>query len=251
MIHNFTIDHQLNHRSIRKFKNQPLSADQLSTLLEVARQTSTSQFLQQVTIIRVTDPKKQAVIREVSTQPYVGANGELLMFIADLHRNELIRHHQGNFDDGRIEKTEMFLQAYEDAVLAGQNVLNAAERMGLGGVVLGSIQNEPAKIIKALNLPKHTFPALGLQIGVPDQEPQLKPRLPLDKIYFENEYHDIDPNSLKEYDQIVNTYYDLRDANRRIDTFTDQVNGKKLSGEPSIRDQIAPALHAQGLCLDL
>ena len=70
------------------------------------------------------------------------------------------------------KKTEMFLQAYEDAVLAVQNVLNAAESMGLGGVVLGSIQNEPAKIIKALNLPKHTFPALGLQIGVPDQEPQ-------------------------------------------------------------------------------
>lgn len=30
MIHNFTIDHQLNHRSIRKFKDQPLSADQLT-----------------------------------------------------------------------------------------------------------------------------------------------------------------------------------------------------------------------------
>ena len=104
MIRNFTIDHQLNHRTIRKFKDQPLTDEQLTTLFEVARQTASSQFLQQVTIIRVTDPKKQAVIREVSTQPYVGANGELLMFIADLHRNELIRHHQGNFDDGRIKK---------------------------------------------------------------------------------------------------------------------------------------------------
>ena len=38
------------------------------------------------------------------------------MFITDPHRNELIRHHQGNLDDRRIEKTEMFLQAYEDTV---------------------------------------------------------------------------------------------------------------------------------------
>lgn len=251
MLHNFTIDHQLNHRTIRKFKDQPLTEEQLTTLFEVARQTSSSEFIQQMTIIRVTDPQKRAAIRAVSTQPYVGAEGELLMFITDLHRNELIRHHQGNFDDRRIEKTEMFLQAYEDTVLAVQNVLNAAESMGLGGVILGSIQNEPAKIIKTLNMPKHTFPTLGLQLGVPDQKPQLKPRLPLDKIVFENEYQDIDPASLKDYDQIVNTYYDLRDANRRIDTFTDQVNGPKLNGTPQVRDQIAQVLHDQKLCLDL
>ena len=92
---------------------------------------------------------------------------------------------------------------------------------------------------------------MGLQLGVPDQKPQLKPRLPLDKIVFENEYQDIDPASLKDYDQIVNTYYDLRDANRRIDTFTDQVNGPKLNGTPQVRDQIAQVLHDQKLCLDL
>ncbi|WP_288728413.1 nitroreductase family protein [uncultured Limosilactobacillus sp.] len=191
MLHNFTIDHQLNHRTIRKFKDQPLTEEQLTTLFEVARQTSSSEFLQQMTIIRVTDPQKRAAIRAVSTQPYVGAEGELLMFITDPHRNELIRHHQGNLDDRRIEKTEMFLQAYEDTVLAVQNVLNA------------------------------------------------------------NEYQDIDPASLKDYDQIVNTYYDLRDANRRIDTFTDQVNGPKLNGTPQVRDQIAQVLHDQKLCLDL
>lgn len=54
MIHNFTIDHQLNHRTIRKFKDQPLTEEQLTTLFEVARQTASSEFLQQMTIIRVT-----------------------------------------------------------------------------------------------------------------------------------------------------------------------------------------------------
>lgn len=46
MLHNFTIDHQLNHRTIRKFKDQPLTEEQLTTLFEVARQTSSSEFLQ-------------------------------------------------------------------------------------------------------------------------------------------------------------------------------------------------------------
>lgn len=47
MIHNFTTDHQVNHRSIRQFKDQSLTAEQLTTLYEAARHTSSSMFLQQ------------------------------------------------------------------------------------------------------------------------------------------------------------------------------------------------------------
>ena len=80
------------------------------------------------------------------------------------------------------------MQAAEDAILALQNALTAIESMGLGGVVLGSIKNDPEKLIQVLDLPKMTFPILGLQVGIPDQEPQLKPRLPLDQITFDNNY---------------------------------------------------------------
>ena len=46
--------------------------------------------------------------------------------------------------------------------MAAQNMITAAESMGLGVVPLGSIKNEPQKIIEVLNLPKMTFPVLGL-----------------------------------------------------------------------------------------
>lgn len=95
-----------------------------------------------------------------------------------MHRNQLIRQQAGN-NDGRLHTTDIFLQAVEDTVLATQNVLNAVESMGLGGVVLGSIKNDSQKLIEVLGLPKMAFPILGLQIGIPDQDPQLKPRLPL------------------------------------------------------------------------
>ena len=54
------------------------------------------------------------------------------------------------------------MQAAEDAILALQNALTAIESMGLGGVVLGSIKNDPEKLIQVLDLPKMTFPILGL-----------------------------------------------------------------------------------------
>ena len=42
MIHNATIDQQVNHRSIRKFKDQQLTEEQLTTLYTVFQHTATS-----------------------------------------------------------------------------------------------------------------------------------------------------------------------------------------------------------------
>lgn len=251
MIDNTTIKHQLNHRSIRAFKDQPLSVEQVQTLLEVARHTSTSMFMQLFSVIHVTDPKKRAAIQEVTTLNYAGGHGDLFIFVADLYRNQQIRQQLGN-DDGRLHTADMFFQALEDTVLAVQNTLVAAESMGLGGVILGKINDDPQRLLKILQLPKMTFPALGLQIGVPDQKPQLKPRLPLKFTAFENNYpRDFKVGDLQDYDQVVRTYYDLRDANRRIDSFTHQVNGKTLNWRKRKRDQIVTVLQEQGLAQDL
>lgn len=92
MIHNQTIDNQLNHRTIRAFKDQPLTADQLQTLYAAASHTSTSMFMQQFSILHLTDPQLRQAVREISGQPYVGANGDLLIFVVDLYRNQQIRH---------------------------------------------------------------------------------------------------------------------------------------------------------------
>lgn len=247
---NETIKHQLNHRTIRAFKPTTLSTEQLNTLYSVASHTPTSMFMQQMSIMHITDPDKRAAIREISKQPYVGANGDLLIFLVDLYRNQQIRQQKGK-DDGRLHTADIFFQGLDDAIMAAQNMITAAESMGLGVVPLGSIKNDPQKIIEVLNLPKMTFPVLGLQIGVPDQEPQLKPRLPLKFIAFDNDYpKEIKLSDLSDYDQEVTTYYDLRDANRRIDSFTNQIAGAKLDRHYTKRDEIMKVLHQQGLCTD-
>src|SRR5699024_4866204 len=178
MIENETIKHQLNHRAIRAFKDQTLSEEQLTTLYEVARHTATSMFMQQFSILHITDEEKRKQIREITGQKYVGANGDLFIFIIDLYRNQQIRKQMGN----------------------------AAESMGLGIVPLGTVNDDPKAMLKVLDLPELTYPALGLQVGVPDQEPQLKPRLPLEFTIFENEYpRDFEVSELKDYDEIVQT----------------------------------------------
>ena len=250
MIHNATIDQQVNHRSIRKFKDQQLTEKQLTTLYTVFQHTATSLFMQNATLLHITDETKRAKIRELCGQKYVGAQGDLFIFVVDLYRNQQIRQQLGK-DDGRLHTTDIFFQGLDDTLLAWQNVANAVESMGLGYVPLGTINDHPLAMLDVLDLPKLTFPALGMQVGVPDQNPQLKPRLPLEFTTFENEYpRDFAVDSLKDYDQVVTTYYDLRDTNKRIDSFTKQITGEKLNTKAIDRDELPELLHKQELCLD-
>ncbi len=250
MIHNATIDQQVNHRSIRKFKDQQLTEEQLTTLYTVFQHTATSLFMQNATLLHITDETKRAKIRELCGQKYVGAQGDLFIFVVDLYRNQQIRQQLGK-DDGRLHTTDIFFQGLDDTLLAWQNVANAVESMGLGYVPLGTINDHPLAMLDVLDLPKLTFPALGMQVGVPDQEPQLKPRLPLDFTTFENYYpRDFTVDKLKDYDQVVTTYYDLRDTNKRIDSFTKQITGEKLNTKAIDRDELPELLHKQELCLD-
>ena len=68
MIHNKTIDTQLNHRSIRKFKDTTLNKEQLETLYSVFAQTPTSMFMQNASLIHIIDPEQKKKIRELCNQ---------------------------------------------------------------------------------------------------------------------------------------------------------------------------------------
>ena len=57
---NETIQTQLNHRSIRAFKEQELTKDEVELLVDVARHTATSKFMQAYSIISITDPTLKA-----------------------------------------------------------------------------------------------------------------------------------------------------------------------------------------------
>ena len=123
--------------------------------------------------------------------------------------------------------------------------------IGVSYVPLCTVNDHPLEMLKTVELPKLTCPVLWMQVGVPDQEPQMKPRLPLEYTCFEGSYKKaFDVKDLKDYDDVVTTYYDWRDANRMIDLFTKQSTGKNLYDHETDRDKLPEELHKQGFCLD-
>lgn len=231
----------MQHRSIRKFK---ATAIDYQTLEAVAQATSSSEFLQSFSLIRVTDTALRAKIAKISgSQVLFQPNGELFIFVVDTAR--AIGLTEPHSDVHTFTNWNAFLAGAFDATLALQNMLAYAERTHLGGVVLGSILNDPQQMIDLLHLPKYTFPLVGLMVGVPDEQPQQKPRLPQTLVVGENTYPTFDQTAMADYDTAVTRYYAERGAGARTESFTSLVR-RHLTANQQHRDEIGQILKAQG-----
>ncbi|SHG24792.1 oxygen-insensitive NADPH nitroreductase [Ornithinibacillus halophilus] len=223
-MNNTTIETLQNHRSIRKFKKKQLSNNQIEEIIRSAQQASTSSYVMAYSIIGITKPKIKEELSLVSGQSYVKENGHFLVFCADLHRV----YSQASIQDqekmiASLESTEQFIVATVDASLAAQNAVIAAESMGLGACYIGSLRNNINKVNDLLELPDYVIPLFGLALGYPDEEPELKPRLPMEIIYHENQYNTNQNGKVAEFDEKLKDYYQSRSTNKRYDTWTNQM----------------------------
>lgn len=242
---------QLEHRTIREFQDKKLPQDVFNILLEVGRRTASSTGMQACSILRVTDQQKKQVIAEICNQDYIARIPELMIFIVDQYRNTQILKGKNGDPEGSNDM-DRFFAAYTDACLTAQNMVNAAEALDLGTVYLGSILNDSERVCELLALPELTFPVLGLGIGYPNQEPGLKPRMDMKLRVFENEYHEFDHymEEIKDYDEVMQNYYDLRDTSRRVDSFSNQVVARMSACTPK-RKRMLTVVRKQGFDLDI
>ncbi|MDY5584292.1 MAG: nitroreductase family protein [Arcanobacterium sp.] len=243
-----TIEHQLAHRSIRKWTDEPLD-EVLPTLLEVASRTASSHNFQMAGIIRITDPQIRIELATIAQQPYLAKAPELWIFHVDASRNARIGA-EANAAVPAASSADAFFQGFTDAVLMAQNVVNAAESLGLGTVFFGSIQNDAEAVCRLLKMPELVFPAVGLGIGYPAQDPILKPRIPVELRLSENAYSAPESwhEALAQYDTDLIEYYKARNPKLPQEGFTTQV-AHDLAGELARRFSIAEFARKQGFDL--
>lgn len=243
---NQTIKNQLNHKTIREFKDQKVPKEIVEKVIEVANHTATSSHLQGYSIIHITDPSLKEKLSVIAKQEYLARVPELFIFIVDQYRNHQIGQQQGVTLEATSDMNS-FVQGFTDACLAAQNATVAIESFSLGAVYFGSILNDVPQLIKLLNLPPLTYPVVGVGFGYPNQQPQLKPRLNMSAKLFENGYEIKKDylNLISEYDEQLAQYYDLRDSNNRVDNFRDQIV-KKLTHSHKSRASFFNHVKSQG-----
>jgi FMN reductase (NADPH) len=223
---NETIKLLQRHQSIRKFKQTPISAEQIEAIILSAQMASTSSNVQAYSVIGVEDPslKKELAVL-TGNQAYVEQCPLFLVWCADMYR--LREACQLQNTEMVHETAENFIVATVDCALAAQNAAIAAESMGLGIVYIGGIRNRPKEVTQLLNIPDLVYPVFGMCVGVPDQNPGIRPRLGTRAIYHTNQY---DKEKMKEeiekYDVITHEYYLKRTKGKRDTVWSKEMADK-------------------------
>lgn len=208
--------HQLSsHRSIRRYTERPIDDALLHDLIRAGQSAASTNFIQAYSIIRVRDEDTR---REISLaagdQRWVREAAEFLVMCADLRR--VARALEKTGTPPLEGHTEHFIAASLDVAFMAQNLMVAAESVGLGAVFIGGIRNDPMKVSALLELPELVYPVFGLCLGWPDQDPEIKPRMPVETILHEDRYHDERvAGDVDRYDEMMRDYYASRSENQR------------------------------------
>lgn len=198
------------HRSIRKFTDEAIDEGVIESIISAGFSAATSSNLQGRTVVRVKNPDTRAAIAELAGgQKSVEAAAAFFIWCADLRRSSVAcEMGGGEFSAGM---TEHFIGATVDCALSAQNAVVAAESLGLGICYIGGIRNDPQTVCDLLELPEQVFPVFGLCLGWPDQDPELKPRLPLSVTLKEETYDESnDVAGIEAYDEEMREYYRVR-----------------------------------------
>jgi nitroreductase len=191
------------HVSVRQFSEREISPEDELKIISSAQRSPTSSNLQAYTIvgIRTSDTKKR-LAELCGNQQHIERCSLFLVFCADLYRLRQINAAKEYRFTG--EYTESFLVATVDTALVAGRALMAAQALGMGGVMVGAIRNNPADVGWLLSLPSYTYPVMGMSLGYPVAPAVPKPRLPLEAVYCREKYCD-EPfaEAIAEYDRTI------------------------------------------------
>jgi len=189
---NIMTDTIFNHRSIRKYKPDPVPEDILEHILLAGTRASTTGNMQVYSIVVTKDPELKKQLWEAHfRQDMVLQAPVVLTFCADFNRfSKWCRWSKA------VPGYDNFLSFYTasiDALLAAQNVALAAESHGLGICYLGTTTYMADRIVDILHLPELVVPVTTLVAGYPDESPKLTDRLPLEGVIHDEIYRDYSP----------------------------------------------------------
>lgn len=211
------------HRSIRKYSDKSISDEVLEQLFTSAQWAPSSHNIQAYSIITIRDKKKKQQLADMcGNQKYIETCPVFLVFCIDFYRLKLSSDiYEANLE---IDEIENLLVGAVDTALTAENVMIAARSLGLGGVMIGGIRNNPENVSELLQLPDLVVPIIGMCLGYPAQDVWQKPRLPQHVVVHVETYKTDDLlEGLLEYEAISSDYYTRRTNGKRTDGWTKQM----------------------------
>ena len=158
----------ISRRSIRKYKSQQITDEELKQVLEAGIYAPTGHGTQSPLIVAVQNKEDIALINRLSSEimgrdglAYYGAPTIILVFYTELAMNDYI--------------------GILDSSAACTNMLNAAYALGLGSCWIHRCKEvfeteEGKSLLKKWGVNEKVVGVASMALGYPDMEPMLKPR---------------------------------------------------------------------------
>ncbi|MBT3363162.1 MAG: nitroreductase [Chloroflexi bacterium] len=174
-------------RSIRKFKSDPVSNEDLNKVLEAARWAPSWANTQCSRIVVVQDYEKRDQLAKATTSSRPGReNGAapalrqapiVIVACAELNKS-------GCFDGlPSTDKNEWYMY---DVALSMEHMVLAAHALGLGTVHMGLF--DAAKVAEILSVPQGHAVVAMTPLGYPDEAPAVRPRKNIDQIVYSEKF---------------------------------------------------------------
>jgi len=251
MIDNPVIQSMLNRRSVRKYKKEQPSDEVVETVVRAGQQAPFASQLYSILLTR----KKKA--------PW----GAPLWFIICIDLYKLERFMKNRGWDIISNDVTMFLYGLQDAAYVAENMVIAAESLGMGSCYLGIQPQRARQIVRQFKLPRRVFPLVDLVMGYPQDDFPPRPRYPLSYTLFEDRYPDLSDEDVGSAMQVMDEgylaqgYYVKQKAKIKLETdrketfsydnysWTEHISRKWGQWDPSPNDMLA-VLRDQGFNLE-
>ena len=156
------IDQVLSRRSIRKFKNEPVSEEVLNNILEAGRRSPSATNMQPWHFVVARDQKAKEAC----------SYGEFNRFAGDASFVVIGLYKQSEVV---IEKLSLM-----DVSIALQNMVVAAWVQGVGSCWMGAFDER--RLMDTLNLPADSRIVGAVAFGIPDEDPSQPAKKPMSEI---------------------------------------------------------------------
>jgi len=215
MLTNQVIETLMKRKSVRKFTDRRLSKDELDVIVRAGQQAPFASQLYSVLYS--------------TERPIAFKAPTWFVICVDAYKLERFMKLRG-WDIVTNDLT-LLLLGMQDAAYMAENMVIAAESLGIGSCFLGEGSLNASRI-RTLStrfaLPNRVFPMVELVMGYPDEDFPTRPRYPLAFTLFENKYPELSDEEVREAMKVMDDGYLAQEYYKRY--------GAKIEPEDGRRD---------------
>jgi nitroreductase len=209
---NTVVEQMLARKSIRKYTDREPTDEIVQTIVRAGQQAP---FAAQLGSVLLKRDRKSA--------PF---SAPLLFTICvDAHRLELIMAKRGW--KIRTNDLSLLLFGLQDACYMAENMVMAAESLGLGSCFLGMTPYKARKVVERYGLPSRVFPFVELAMGYPDEDPPARPRFPVDAHLHEDRYREFSDKDIEQAMRVMDEGYLSQDYYRKANYMVPLEDGRE------------------------